>query len=88
MEKDKKHLYKDFIKNVKITLKYSKNYKGTLLTILIINLIVSGIGFVTPILSAKYISYLTNGLFNNLLYIIIVQTITYSQYIFKINQVK
>ena len=39
-----------------ITLKYSKNYKGTLLTILIINLIVSGIGFVTPILSAKYIS--------------------------------
>lgn len=77
MEKDKKHLYKDFIKNVKITLKYSKNYKGTLLTILIINLIVSGIGFVTPILSAKYISYLTKGLFNNLLYIIIVQTITY-----------
>ncbi|MBP3444938.1 MAG: ABC transporter ATP-binding protein [Bacilli bacterium] len=77
MEKDKKHLYKDFIKNAKITLKYSKNYKGTLLTILIINLIVSGIGFVTPILSAKYISYLTKGLFNNLLYIIIVQTITY-----------
>lgn len=77
MEKDKKHLYKDFIKNAKITLKYSKNYKGTLLTILIINLIVSGIGFVTPILSAKYISYLTNGLFNNLIYIIIVQTITY-----------
>ena len=31
MEKDKKHLYKDFIKNAKITLKYSKNYKGTLL---------------------------------------------------------
>ena len=77
MEKDKKHLYKDFIKNAKITLKYSKNYKGTLLTILIINLIVSGIGFVTPILSAKYISYLTNGAFNNLIYIIIVQTITY-----------
>ena len=46
MEKDKKHLYKNFIKNAKITLKYSKNYKGTLLTILIINLIVSGIGFV------------------------------------------
>ena len=65
-----------------ITLKYSKNYKGTLLTILIINLIVSGIGFVTPILSAKYISYLTNGLFNNLLYIIIVQTITYIVSIF------
>ena len=82
MEKDKKHLYKDFIKNAKITLKYSKNYKGTLLTILIINLIVSGIGFVTPILSAKYISYLTNGLFNNLLYIIIVQTITYIVSIF------
>ena len=77
MEKDKKHIYKDFIKNAKITLKYSKNYKGTLLTILIINLIVSGIGFVTPILSAKYISYLTNGAFNNLIYIIIVQTITY-----------
>lgn len=77
MEKDKKHLYKDFIKNAKITLKHSKNYKGTLLTILIINLIVSGIGFVTPILSAKYISYLTNGAFNNLIYIIIVQTITY-----------
>lgn len=77
MEKDKKHIYKDFIKNARITLKYSKNYKGTLLTILIINLIVSGIGFVTPILSAKYISYLTNGLFNNLIYIIIVQTITY-----------
>ena len=77
MEKDKKHLYKNFIKNAKITLKYSKNYKGTLLTILIINLIVSGIGFVTPILSAKYISYLTNGAFNNLIYIIIVQTITY-----------
>ena len=82
MEKDKKHLYKDFIKNAKITLKYSKNYKGTLLIILIINLIVSGIGFVTPILSAKYISYLTNGLFNNLLYIIIVQTITYIVSIF------
>ena len=82
MEKDKKHLYKNFIKNAKITLKYSKNYKGTLLTILIINLIVSGIGFVTPILSAKYISYLTNGLFNNLLYIIIVQTITYIVSIF------
>lgn len=82
MEKDKKHLYKDFIKNAKITLKYSKKYKGTLLTILIINLIVSGIGFVTPILSAKYISYLTNGLFNNLLYIIIVQTITYIVSIF------
>ena len=82
MEKDKKHLYKDFIKNAKITLKYSKNYKGTLLTILIINLIVSGIGFVTPILSAKYISNLTNGLFNNLLYIIIVQTITYIVSIF------
>ena len=82
MEKDKKHIYKDFIKNAKITLKYSKNYKGTLLTILIINLIVSGIGFVTPILSAKYISYLTNGLFNNLLYIIIVQTITYIVSIF------
>lgn len=77
MEKDKKHIYKDFIKNARITLKYSKNYKGTLLTILIINLIVSGIGFVTPILSAKYISYLTNGAFNNLIYIIIVQTITY-----------
>ena len=77
MKKDKKHIYKDFIKNAWITLKYSKNYKGTLLTILIINLIVSGIGFVTPILSAKYISYLTNGSFNNLLYIIIVQTITY-----------
>lgn len=77
MEKEKKHIYKDFIKNTKITLKYSKNYKGTLLTILIINLIVSGIGFVTPILSAKYISYLTNGAFNNLIYIIIVQTITY-----------
>lgn len=77
MEKDKKHIYKDFIKNARITLKYSKNYKGTLLTILIINLIVSGIGFVTPILSAKYISYLTNGSFNNLIYIIIVQTITY-----------
>ena len=30
-----------------------------------------------PILSAKYISYLTNGAFNNLIYIIIVQTITY-----------
>lgn len=82
MEKDKKHIYKDFIKNARITLKYSKNYKGTLLTILIINLIVSGIGFVTPILSAKYISYLTNGLFNNLLYIIIVQTITYIVSIF------
>ena len=38
MEKDKKHIYKDFIKNARITLKYSKNYKGTLLTILIINL--------------------------------------------------
>lgn len=48
MEKDKKHIYKDLIKNARITLKYSKNYKGTLLTILIINLIVSGIGFVTP----------------------------------------
>ena len=82
MEKDKKHIYKDFIKNARITLKYSKNYKGTLLTILIINLIVSEIGFVTPILSAKYISYLTNGLFNNLLYIIIVQTITYIVSIF------
>ena len=72
MKKNKKHIYKKYIKNARITLKYSKNYKGTLLTILIINLIVSGIGFVTPILSAKYISYLTNGLFNNLLYIIIV----------------
>ena len=82
MEKEKKHLYKDFVKNAWITLKYSKNYKGTLLTILIINLIVTGIGFLTPILSAKYISYLTNGLFNNLLYIIIVQTITYIVSIF------
>lgn len=82
MEKEKKHIYKDFVKNAWITLKYSKNYKGTLLTILIINLIVTGIGFVTPILSAKYISYLTNGAFNNLIYIIIVQTITYITSIF------
>lgn len=77
MNKTHNNIFKDFIKYAKITLNYAKEYKETLLILLILNIILTIVRFITPIFSAKYISSFTSGAFNILLYVIIAQTAIY-----------
>lgn len=77
MNKTHNNIFKDFIKYAKITLNYAKEYKETLLILLILNIILTIVRFITPIFSAKYISSFTSGTFNILLYVIIAQTAIY-----------
>lgn len=75
MEKEVKEkiiFNRGFFKNIKSTYKYAKRGKKYLLLFLLLNIVLTVISVIVPIISAKRLIALTNGLFERLLILIII----------------
>lgn len=73
MKKAKQKIdFKETFKNLKRSWKYAKNQKTNLIFYIIVSIIMCGISVITPILSAKLIVNVTNGLFKDLIVIAII----------------
>ena len=63
---------KEFISNLKFVWKYGSEKKGTLILMVIVNILSISINIILPILGAKIIVELTNSSFNRLLFIALI----------------
>ncbi len=67
MKKERKITYTETKNNLKMSWKFVKKEKKTLILLIIFSIILSAVGVITPILSAKILLNITNGLFNELI---------------------
>lgn len=67
MRKSQTTKRKELKRNLKLVLKYAKKNKGKLYLYCIFNIVLTIIGAITPLISAKQLLKLTNGLLDQLL---------------------